>query len=215
MAHSVINEDVIPAVDVKDTAYLRSRTKRTIDIGTSLIGILVFFAVFLIVAVFIKLDSRGSVLYRQKRLGIDGRHFYLIKFRTMKSNAEEYGEAIWASQNDPRSTRVGRFLRKAYIDELPQWWNVLRGDMSVVGPRPERPELNYVIVQKYPQFLGRLSAKPGITGLAQTEYKYVASIDDSRHKYSYDLLYLANASVTLDIWIFIRTFRRMILRRGT
>lgn len=217
MAHDVLKNDPVSAsvaVEV-DSLYLRSRLKRTMDIIISLVGILITVAAFPVVALFIKMESRGPIFYRQTRLGIDGRLFILIKYRTMIHNAESDGKAIWAVENDPRVTRVGKILRRLYIDEFPQWWNVAVGDMSVVGPRPERPELSNLIIQSYPRFAGRLEAKPGITGLAQTEYKYVGSIGDSRHKLSYDRKYIYKASITLDLWIILRTFRRMLLRRGT
>jgi len=133
----------------------------------------------------------------------------------MVRDAESENGAVWASENDPRVTRVGRILRRLYIDEFPQWWNVMRGDMSVVGPLPERPEMNSLITERYPDFPRRLLTKPGITGLAQTEYRYTASVEDSRRKLNYDKRYIQNASISLDAWIIMRTFLRMLFRQGT
>lgn len=200
---------------ITPSSYLRSRRKRAVDIFSSILGIMFTVLIFPFVAVLIKIDSRGSVLYRQTRLGMNGRPFSLVKFRTMAQDAENGRGPIWASGNDPRITRVGRVLRRLYIDEFPQWWNVLTGDMSMVGPRPERPELTTVITERYPDFLNRLGAKPGITGLAQTEYRYTNSVSDSRHKLNYDQRYILKASTLLDMWIVLRTFRRMLLRHGS
>jgi lipopolysaccharide/colanic/teichoic acid biosynthesis glycosyltransferase len=197
------------------SAHLRSRVKRIIDVIFSLIGLVITLVIAPFIAILIKIDSRGSILYRQTRLGIDGRQFNVIKFRTMVRDAESDNGPAWASPNDPRITRVGVILRKLYIDEFPQWWNVLVGEMSVVGPRPERPELVELITKQYPNFRKRLETKPGITGLAQTEYRYASSVSDSRHKLNYDQRYIQNASILLDTWIVLRTFRRMLLRRGT
>jgi lipopolysaccharide/colanic/teichoic acid biosynthesis glycosyltransferase len=198
-----------------DSAYLGSHTKRSIDLFVGLFGLLLTIAIFPLIALFIKIDSRGPIFYRQKRLGLDGESFELIKFRTMVQDAEQNGEAVWASDNDPRITRVGWLLRGLYIDEFPQWWNVLMGEMSVVGPRPERPEMSDLIVKSYPDFSSRVGAKPGITGLAQVEYEYANTVDGSGRKLRFDRVYIQNASLTLDAWIFVRTFRRMLMRRGT
>jgi len=195
--------------------YLHSRIKRVMDISFSLIGIVITGLIFPIIGALILLDSRGPILYRQTRTGIDGRTFSLVKFRTMISDAEAGAGPKWATENDPRVTRFGRIMRRTYIDEFPQWWNVLKGDMSVVGPRPERPEMNRIIEEQYPSFPERLVAKPGITGLAQTEYRYTNSISGSRKKLNYDQRYISNASFALDIWIVFRTFRRVLLRRGS
>ncbi|WP_342822126.1 sugar transferase [Candidatus Lucifugimonas marina] len=195
--------------------YLMSRTKRSIDILVGVVGLFFTFFVYIPVAILVKLDSRGPVFYRQTRLGLNGREFRLIKFRTMVFDAEKSNGPSWAVQNDPRITRVGKLLRRLYLDEFPQWWNVIKGDMSLVGPRPERPELTELITDTYPKFSIRLEAKPGITGLAQTEYRYTNSIAESRHKLNYDQRYMSHASVALDAWVVLRTFRRVLLRRGT
>jgi lipopolysaccharide/colanic/teichoic acid biosynthesis glycosyltransferase len=217
MARDVIKKSTLPSSATlnPDSRYLTSRGKRIADIVASIFGILITAVMYPFVAILIKLDSSGPVLYRQVRLGANGREFSLVKFRTMIQDAEAGGEAVWASENDPRITRVGRIIRGLYIDEFPQWWNVAKGDMSVVGPRPERPELVELITEKYPRFVKRLDAKPGITGLAQTEYRYANSVTDSRHKLAYDRKYISEASLALDFWIVLRTFRRVVTRRGT
>ena len=217
MVEDVTKASTSPVHTTQETIspYLRSRGKRVVDILFSIAGILITAVTYPFVALLIKLESRGPVFYAQTRVGTDGKKFSLIKFRTMIHGAEVNGVAVWASENDPRITRVGRVIRRLYIDEFPQWWNVAKGDMSVVGPRPERPELIEQITKKYPAFSKRLNAKPGITGLAQTEYRYVNSISDSRHKLSYDQKYIQEASVALDLWIVLRTFRRVVTRRGT
>jgi lipopolysaccharide/colanic/teichoic acid biosynthesis glycosyltransferase len=195
--------------------FLRSRKKRFVDVVFSLVGLVFTLVMLPFIALAITLDSRGAVFYKQTRLGLDGSTFELIKFRTMVNNAEKKNGPVWAVDNDPRITRVGRILRTLYIDEFPQWWNVLMGDMSVVGPRPERPEFTKLIAERYPKFPTRLEAKPGITGLAQTEYHYTKSVADSRHKLNYDQRYISRASIRLDIWIVLRTFRRMLSRAGS
>jgi len=200
---------------VSRSPYLRSRVKRVTDIVLSVAGILITLGMFPVVALLIKLDSRGPIIYRQNRLGLDKKPFVLVKFRTMVDDAEERGRAVWAADNDPRITRIGWLLRNSYIDEFPQWWNVLKGDMSVIGPRPERPEMSDLISRAVPGFNERLRAKPGISGLAQVEYGYANTMSDSRHKLSYDQLYIVNASPAIDLWIIVRTIRRMLLRRGT
>jgi lipopolysaccharide/colanic/teichoic acid biosynthesis glycosyltransferase len=197
------------------TPFLTSKSKRVFDIVLGLFGVSLTLITFPIVALIIKLDSRGPIFYRQVRLGINGREFKIFKYRTMIHNAESESGAVWATHDDPRMTRIGKLFRKLYVDEFPQWWNVLVGEMSVVGPRPERPEMNSKITQDLPQFTFRLRAKPGITGLAQTEYKYANSVSGSRHKLNYDQIYIAKASIALDLWVVLRTFRRMLLRRGT
>jgi lipopolysaccharide/colanic/teichoic acid biosynthesis glycosyltransferase len=147
--------------------YLSSRRKRLIDLVFGSSGVLLLAIVFPFVALAIKLNSPGPVLYRQRRIGLNGEPFELIKFRTMTVDAERENGAVWAKRNDPRVTSVGRYLRRLYIDEFPQWWNVLTGQMSVVGPRPERPEMIGQILDFVFNFNRRLLAKPGITGVAQ------------------------------------------------
>ena len=165
-------------------------------------------------AVLIKLTSRGPVFYRQERTGLNGRPFRVYKFRSMRSDAETGTGAVWAQKDDPRVTPVGRWLRRFRIDEIPQLFNVLRGDMSMVGPRPERPEFVEELVKQIPFYRQRLVVKPGITGWAQINHKYGDSIEDTYTKLEYDLYYVKNLSMVLDTYIMFHTFRVIILGRG-
>jgi lipopolysaccharide/colanic/teichoic acid biosynthesis glycosyltransferase len=162
----------------------------------------------------IKWDSRGPVLYLQKRVGEKGKIFHLIKFRTMIENAEGDGGAVWASDGDPRITRIGRYLRQFRIDELPQFLNVLKGDMNLVGPRPERPEFVRILEEEIPYYSIRHSIKPGITGWAQVKGSYSGTIDESREKLEYDLFYLKNKSFKFDMLIIFKTIKTLMLARG-
>jgi len=164
------------------------------------------------VAIFI--ESPGPVIYRQERVGRRGKRFTLLKFRSMTRDAEKDGKPAWAAVNDQRVTRVGRFLRKTRIDELPQLINVLRGEMSVVGPRPERPEFVAMLSEQVPFYAIRHSVKPGITGWAQVRYSYVATIEDSVKKLEYDIYYVKNHSMLLDALILLETIRVVLLGEG-
>jgi len=194
----------------------RTGTKRAFDIAASL-GLLFFaWPVMLLAACAIWLESgfRGPILYRQQRVGLDGRYFEVTKFRSMRTDAEQGGKAVWASVNDPRITRIGGFLRQSRIDELPQIFNVLRGEMSFVGPRPERPEFVGDLQTKIPYYAHRHRIKPGLTGWAQLCYPYGASLDDAREKLQYDLYYLKNHSVLLDLIILIQTVDVVLVGDG-
>ena len=181
---------------------------RLFDIFVAVVALLLAFPVMAAAAAAIMVESRGrgSVLYFQTRVGCDGKTFRVIKFRTMRMDAEKSG-AQWASQNDPRVTRVGRFLRDTRIDELPQFFNVLQGSMSVVGPRPERPEFVSELSREIPHYDARHFVKPGITGWAQVHYPYGASKEDSRNKLEYDLFYLLNRNLFLDLLVTLKTVR--------
>jgi lipopolysaccharide/colanic/teichoic acid biosynthesis glycosyltransferase len=206
----------VESADVKTPAlYLRSLRKRVIDVVISLIGILITLIVFIPVSLVIKLNSRGPILYRQRRIGVDHKPFYIVKFRSMKTDAESDGVAKWAQENDDRATWSGKLMRSTYIDELPQSWNVLKGDMSIVGPRPERPELETEIVAKLPDFEKRTAAKPGITGLAQIHYRYGRDYNDARIKLKYDRRYIENASMRLDLSIIVGTILHVFSRPGS
>ena len=195
--------------------YLLSRRKRMLDLLIGSAGVLLLAIVFPFVALAIKLNSSGPVFYRQKRIGLNGEPFELIKFRTMTVDAERENGAVWAKPNDPRVTSVGRYLRRLYIDEFPQWWNVVVGQMSVVGPRPERPEMIGQILDFVPNFNRRLLAKPGITGVAQVNYRYTNTMMEDRNKLRHDVLYINAASFWLDIRLILRTVRRVTLFKGT
>jgi lipopolysaccharide/colanic/teichoic acid biosynthesis glycosyltransferase len=164
-------------------------------------------------ALAIKLDSPGPVLYRQERAGLRDRRFTLCKFRSMRVDAERLGP-VWASQHDPRITRVGSFIRKVRIDELPQLINVLRGEMSLVGPRPERPHFVAQLASSIPYYSCRSLVKPGLTGWAQVNYPYGASIEDARMKLSYDLYYVKHRSLLLDVLILFSTVRVVLFQEG-
>ncbi len=188
--------------------------KRAFDIVASL-ALLVFTAPLLVlVACVIKLDSRGPMLYRQERVGLRGRNFTILKFRSMRTDAERDSGPQWAARGDPRVTRVGAIIRKLRIDELPQIFNVLRGDMSFVGPRPERPYFVANLAAVIPYYQERHWVRPGITGWAQINYPYGASIEDARRKLSYDLYYVKNRSIFLDLAILLQTARVIFWNYG-
>ncbi|MEO0399762.1 MAG: exopolysaccharide biosynthesis polyprenyl glycosylphosphotransferase [Pseudomonadota bacterium] len=188
--------------------------KRLFDIVMALTLLLVSAPILAIVAALIKLDSPGPVFYRQTRVGEAGRLFDIIKFRSMRQDAEA-GGAKWAAQNDSRVTRVGKVIRHFRIDEIPQAFNVLAGDMSFVGPRPERPEFVCVLEQAIPKYNLRHTVKPGITGWAQVKCEYGASVDDAREKLRFDLFYLKNYSPALDLRIVFMTVRVALFGIGS
>ena len=188
--------------------------KRAMDVGLSLIGLALSLPVMALVAALVKLDSKGPVLFRQPRVGERGRIFVLNKFRSMSVDAERNG-AVWAQAQDPRVTRVGRWLRRARLDELPQFWNVLVGDMSFVGPRPERPEFVGTLQQQIPFYMARHAVKPGITGWAQVRHHYASSVEDSMEKLQFDLYYIKNLSPLLDLVILLSTLQVVLFARGS
>ncbi len=188
--------------------------KRLFDIIASIILLTLTLPVILLFAVLVKLESRGPAFYSQKRVGLYGEAFHVHKLRSMRTDAEAEGKAIWATQNDPRVTRIGKFIRLVRIDELPQTWCVLRGDMSFVGPRPERPEFVADLEAQLPYFAERHMVKPGITGWAQVNFPYGASIDDARQKLEYDLYYAKNYTPFLDVLILMQTIRVVLWPEG-
>jgi sugar transferase (PEP-CTERM system associated) len=188
--------------------------KRFASIAVSIIGLLVGLPLLPFVVVAIKATSKGPVLYRQRRVGRDGAVFHCYKFRTMRADAEADTGPTWALDDDPRITRVGKFLRHARLDEIPQLWNVLKGDMSLVGPRPERPEFVSELAREIPYYYLRHSIRPGITGWAQIRYRYGNSVEDAKEKLRYDLFYIKNMSVGLDLLIFLNTIKVIILGSG-
>jgi len=188
--------------------------RRFLNFTVALIGSVLSLPLLPLVALLVKLSSPGPVLYRQKRVGRGGTEFYCYKFRTMRQDAEADTGATWALDNDPRITRVGRILRITRLDEIPQLWCVLKGDMHFVGPRPERPEFVEMLSREVPYYGVRHMVRPGITGWAQVQYKYGNTIEDAREKLQYDLFYIKNASVGLDFWIVFQTLKIVLLGRG-
>ncbi len=196
----------------------RARTNEVIRIvihrAVALIGAILSLPIAIVTAVLIKIDSRGPVLYKQERVGKNGRPFTLMKFRSMRVDAEKNGP-VWASDGDNRMTRVGRIIRRVRVDEIPQFWNILRGDMNFVGPRPERPHFVSQLAQEIDYYEQRHLIAPGLTGWAQIKYPYGASIDDARKKLEYDLYYIKNQSVALDATIMFETIKTILFGRGT
>ena len=189
--------------------------KRIYDLVLSLIMLMTISPVLALVAVAIKLNSRGPVFFSQERIGENGKPFTLYKFRSMKAGAEEGSGPVWASHDDPRITEVGKIIRKLRIDELPQLWNVLKGDLSFVGPRPERPFFVEKLKQEVPYYKERHIVKPGITGWAQINYGYGASIEDALEKLKYDLYYIKNMSLFIDLMVIFHTAKIVLLGRGS
>jgi exopolysaccharide biosynthesis polyprenyl glycosylphosphotransferase len=188
--------------------------KRVVDIVASLIGLVLGAPLMLFTAALVKLSSSGPVLYHQTRVGAEGSRFTVHKFRSMVADAEASTGAVWARQNDTRITPVGRFLRRSRLDELPQLWNVLRGDMSMVGPRPERPEFVASLTEQIPFYGQRHLVRPGLTGWAQVRYTYGASVEDAMQKLQYDLFYIKNLSIALDLLVLFSTLKTVIQRKG-
>jgi len=193
---------------------LSSAFKRLFDIAASILLLALTLPVIVVTAIAVKLESKGPAFYRQRRVGLYGVGFDIIKLRSMRQDAEVAGKAVWAEKDDPRITRIGRFIRKVRIDELPQCWSVLKGEMSFVGPRPERPQFVEDLEQKLPYYAERHMVKPGITGWAQINYPYGASIEDARQKLEYDLYYAKNYSPFLDLLILLQTIRVVLWPEG-
>jgi sugar transferase (PEP-CTERM system associated) len=188
-------------------------TRRLASVVAAGLGLLLFAPFFPLVALLVKLSSPGPLFFRQVRVGEGGRPFYVYKFRSMVTDAEK-GGARWASKNDPRVTQVGMFMRKTRIDEVPQLWNVLRGDMGFVGPRPERPEFVPWLAEQLPYYNLRHLIRPGLTGWAQVRYGYGATLEESREKLQYDLYYVKHSSLGLDLLIMFETIKIIVRRRG-
>jgi len=189
-------------------------TRRVLDITFASIGLALAAPLCATVALLVKLESRGPVLYSQERVGRNGRPFTIYKFRSMRADAEAASGPVWASGEDPRITRVGRWLRRLRIDEIPQLWSVIRNDMSLVGPRPERPYFVEELARQIPHYGQRHIVKPGVTGWAQINYSYGNTLDDAFIKLQYDLYYIKNRSPALDIAILLRTVKVVVLQQG-
>ncbi len=190
--------------------------KRMLDIAAGLVGVVVLMPLMLLVAAAVKLTSPGPVLYRQTRVGQHGLVFSLCKFRSMRTDAEAVTGPVWsAGGKDPRVTAIGRILRRTRLDEMPQLWNVFIGNMSLVGPRPERPEFVAGLTQQIPFYGQRHVVKPGLTGWAQVRYTYGASVEDAMQKLQYDLYYIKNMSIALDLYIVVNTIKTVLMRSGS
>ena len=190
------------------------RLQKIYSTALALVGVVITLPIMAIVALLIRVTSPGPILFRQTRVGLHDKPFTVFKFRSMRQDAEARTGAVWATRNDPRITSLGRWLRKLRLDELPQLFNVLRGDMSIVGPRPERPEFVKVLSEQIPYYRQRHCVMPGITGWAQINYKYGDTIEDTITKLEYDLYYIKHISLSLDLYIMFHTAKTMLLSRG-
>jgi sugar transferase (PEP-CTERM system associated) len=217
MTGKILVDDLKPSWLIFSDGFQASRgtrlAKRLFDLAGALIGILVAAPIMLLTALAVRLDSPGPVLYRQERVGENGRRFTLCKFRSMRIDAER-GTPIWARDHDTRVTRIGRFIRLTRLDELPQFWNVLRGEMSFVGPRPERPFFVGQLAEAIPFYLARHAVKPGVTGWAQVRYRYGRSVEDALAKLRYDLYYIKHLSLVFDLTILVDTIKVMVCGKG-
>ena len=197
-----------------DRSLLQTVSKRMADIVLSLVFLIVLMPFLLLTALLIKLDSAGPVFFTQERVGGKRKIFKIYKFRSMASDAESKSGPVWAQANDDRVTRIGRFIRPSRIDELPQLWNVLKGEMSIVGPRPEREYFVKQLTELIPYYIERYTVKPGITGWAQVNYPYGASVEDAVAKLNYDLFYIKNSSLIMDLMILMRTVKIVLSGKG-
>ncbi len=211
-------ENLYPSWLIFGDGFRRSATfiaiRRAISLVISLVGLVLTLPLLPLIVLAIRLDSKGPILYTQTRVGKGGRLFKVIKFRTMREDAEAESGPRWAGDKDSRVTRVGRFLRASRLDEIPQLWCVLKGEMAFVGPRPERPEFIDWLSKEIPYYGVRHMVRPGVTGWAQVKYRYGSTVDDAREKLQYDLFYIKNASIGLDLLIMFQTVKTVLLGRG-
>jgi sugar transferase (PEP-CTERM system associated) len=214
----ILVSDMRPSWLIFSDGFVKTRPaiiiKRALDVTLSLAGMIVASPLIAATALAVRLESTGPVLFRQTRVGQFGRPFSIYKFRSMRVDAEGLSGPVWAQKDDPRVTRIGTFLRRSRLDELPQLYNVLVGDMSFIGPRPERPEFIEELERRIPFYRARLSVKPGVTGWAQVRYTYGASVEETLEKLQYDLYYVKNLSLFLDLLILISTVQVVIFGRG-
>ena len=206
----------IPLIDIMPELMpeWEKKLKRISDLIISLIILIVTFPLNILVSIFIKLDSKGPILFKQDRIGMNNKVFRIYKFRSMYQDAEKNTGPVWSIKDDPRVTRVGRIMRQLRFDEIPQFFNVLKGEMSLVGPRPERPYFVDMLAEQLPYYRRRLKVRPGITGWAQVKHKYDESIEDVKVKLRYDLFYIENMSLRMDIKILARTILVVIFGKG-
>lgn len=202
-------KDAIDTSEVKGS-WIFDLYQRILDIILSLIGLIIGIPLMLIFGIFIKIEDKGPMTYKQERVGKNGRVFYIYKLRSMRTDAEKFG-AKWADKDDPRITKVGKFIRKTRIDELPQLFNILKGDMSIIGPRPERPSFTAQFNEEIPGFINRLAIKPGLTGWAQVNGGYEIT---PKQKFKEDMYYIRNRSVSLDIKILFKTVKVVLTGDG-
>ena len=212
-------ENLRPSWLIFSEGFHKSRAlslfKRLLDIVAAAAGLVLALPIMLLVAIAVRLNSAGPVLYSQCRVGKDGRLFTIYKFRSMLVDAEALTGAVWSTQNDPRVTPVGRFIRRTRLDELPQLWNVLIGDMSLVGPRPERPEFVSGLTEQIPFYGQRHVVRPGLTGWAQIRHRYGSSVDDAMQKFQYELFYIKHMSPAFDLFIILETVKTVLVRSGS
>jgi exopolysaccharide biosynthesis polyprenyl glycosylphosphotransferase len=206
----------IPLIDIMPQLMpeWEKKLKRVLDIVVSLLILIISFPIILIASLAIKLDSKGPIFFKQERCGMNNKSFRIIKFRSMQHDAEKITGPVWSQKGDPRITKVGNIIRKLRIDEIPQMYNVLRGEMSLVGPRPERPFFVEKLSEQIPYYKRRLKVRPGITGWAQVKHKYDESIEDVKIKLRYDLFYIENMSLRMDFKILFRTVFVVLFARG-
>jgi sugar transferase (PEP-CTERM system associated) len=218
MTGKLLLENITPSWFIFSEGFrvttFRRVVKRMMDVVCALVGILLVLPLMPLLALAIRLDSRGPVFFRQVRVGEGDRNFLVFKFRTMRQDAEQQTGAVWAGEDDPRITRVGSFLRKTRLDELPQLFNVLKGDMSFVGPRPERPEFVAMLREVIPYYSERHFVKPGITGWAQVCYPYGSSVEDAIEKLRYDLYYIKHLTGFFDFYIILKTIHVVLFGKG-
>jgi sugar transferase (PEP-CTERM system associated) len=198
----------------KRETRLKSVFRELFHRSLALFGLLVSLPISLFTAILIKLDSRGPIFYKQERVGKNGKLVKVIKFRSMRTDAEADGKPVWATSDDERTTRVGKIIRKIRIDEIPQFWNIIKGEMSFVGPRPERPHFVAQLADEIPFYEHRHLTAPGLTGWAQIKYPYGASVEDAKQKLQYDLYYIKNQSLALDLVIVFETIKTVIFGKG-
>jgi exopolysaccharide biosynthesis polyprenyl glycosylphosphotransferase len=190
------------------------KLKRLMDIFISFLILIVSSPIIILTSIAIKIDSKGPIFFKQERLGQNGRPFKVLKFRSMINDAEKYTGPVWSQKDDPRVTRMGKFVRRVRIDEIPQMFNVLKGEMSLVGPRPERAFFVEKLSQEIPYYKRRLKVRPGVTGWAQIKHKYDETIEDVKIKLRYDLFYIENMSIRMDFKILLRTVFVVLFGKG-
>jgi sugar transferase (PEP-CTERM system associated) len=195
--------------------HILDQSKRGLDLIAGLVGLAILAPVMALIAVAVRLTSPGPALYRQQRVGKNGKVFVIHKFRSMRADAEAGTGAVWSTLNDPRVTRLGRILRRTRLDEVPQLWNVVVGDMSVVGPRPERPEFVANLTEQIPFYGQRHVVRPGLTGWAQVRHAYGSTVDDALQKLQFDLFYIKHLSIAFDLFICLETLKTVLVRRGS